>query len=126
MVRTLAEHTQVDDELTDVYEFDNNALMECIDNMNDLETRLSTVDIKKGSAEDITMSDIRQTDSDRTSTQSALYKSVKNGNFKGVHSNDVPITRVSRDADNEKTEFLQSNCINEWVHNYVKIIENDT
>lgn len=119
----LEEHAQDDDgELMEVYEFDNNALMECIENMDDLETRLSIVDLKKGDAEDITMGDIRETGSDRTSNQNALYKSDKNSNFNGVHSDKVPISRVSHD----RTEFLPSKCIDEWVYNYVKIIENDT
>lgn len=106
----------------EVYEFDNNALMECIKNMDDLKTRLSIVDIKKGGAEDITMSDIHETGSDRTKNQNALYKSEKNSNFNGVHSNKAPMSELPHD----KTEFLQSKCIDEWVHNYVKIIENDT
>lgn len=119
----IEEHAQDDDgELMEVYEFDNNALMECIENMDDLETRLSIVDLKKGDAEDITMGDIRETGSDRTSNQNALYKSDKNSNFNGVHSDKVPISRVSHD----RTEFLPSKCIDEWVYNYVKIIENDT
>lgn len=101
------------------YGFDDDVLLDCIESMSNLESKLSTVNEELGSTEDIVMSGlcgIEEQVSD--SCDFTKYQTNKN-NIK----NSVP-REVDRNMMIESGMF-QSKSIAEWVHNYVKIIDDN-